>query len=159
MAVETKNATGRRQISYASYDDLLTDAERLAAGNATTVGNWTLGQIFKHLAAAFEGSLDGMGFKAPLPLRLMLRLMKGKMLTRPLPSGYQIPSQVKATVEPAADVSTEESLGALREVIGRLKTDSTRAEHPFLGNLTRDEWDRFNLRHAEMHMSFAVPAD
>jgi hypothetical protein len=25
------------------------------------------------------------------------------------------------------------------------------------GDLTNEEWDRFNLRHAELHMNFIVP--
>jgi hypothetical protein len=28
--------------------------------------------------------------------------------------------------------------------------------HPAFGNIGREGWDQFNLRHAELHMSFLV---
>ncbi|MGE0379081.1 MAG: DUF1569 domain-containing protein, partial [Planctomycetaceae bacterium] len=56
MAVQTKSVAGRRTVSYQSYEDLLADAEEMAHGVVQTLGNWSLGQIFKHLAASFEGS-------------------------------------------------------------------------------------------------------
>jgi hypothetical protein len=55
MAVETKKVTGRRDISYSSYDELLADAQSVAASdNVKMVGNWSLAQIFQHLAAALR---------------------------------------------------------------------------------------------------------
>jgi hypothetical protein len=31
------------------------------------------------------------------------------------------------------------------------------ARHPVLGKLTHEEWTQLHLRHAELHLSFAVP--
>jgi len=31
--------------------------------------------------------------------------------------------------------------------------------HPLFGKLSREEWNRFHLRHAELHMSFLVQAE
>ncbi len=158
MAVDSKTAEGRRTVSYGTYTEFLADAEALAAGEVEAVGNWSLGQALKHLAGAFRGSLDGMNFQAPLPMRIMLKFMKKKMLTKTLPAGFKFPPALAATVDPPENVSTEEALQEIREVCARLEAEPERARHPFLGDLTREEWDQFNLRHAELHMSFLKPA-
>lgn len=38
------------------------------------------------------------------------------------------------------------------------KSDPSRALHPWFDELSTGEWDQFNLRHAELHMSFVHPA-
>jgi hypothetical protein len=55
MSVNTKSVTQRREVTFTSYDDLLTDAMQLAAGEVITVRNWSFGQILKHLATAYQG--------------------------------------------------------------------------------------------------------
>ncbi|HUS38032.1 MAG TPA: DUF1569 domain-containing protein [Pirellulales bacterium] len=160
MAVETKKVTGRREISYRSYDELLADAQSVAASdNVKMVGNWSLAQIFQHLAAALESSIDGVAFKAPWPMRVMGKLfMKKRMLTNTLPAGFKIPDGQKAEIfRPDSSVDTATALAKLSGAIERVKTENARAEHPFFDTLTRQEWDAFNLRHAELHMSFAIP--
>lgn len=159
MTVDTKTATGRRKVAYQSYDDLLADAEQLAAGEVQQIGNWSLGQILTHLATSVNSSIDGFSFKAPLPLRIMATLfMKKKLIYQEVPAGFKIPKQSEAVFLPNESVSIEEALAALREAIERAKAETQRAPHPVFGNLTREETDSFNLRHAEMHMSFVKPA-
>lgn len=159
MAVDTKTAQGRRQVHYDSYDDLLADAERLAGGEVTMVGNWTLGQIFQHLAVAYNGAIDGLPFSVPWFVKFMARtFMKKRFLYKGMPSGFQIPDKHRGHFVADETTTTEDGLAALRAAVERLKTESHREPHPVFGELTRQEWDSFNLRHAELHMSFAVPA-
>ena len=47
-----------------------------------------------------------------------------------------------------------DALAEFRTTIERVKSESKRTVHPIFGSLTHEEWDSFNLRHAEMHMSF-----
>lgn len=149
----------RRTLRYDSYDDLLADAEAMAASDVTTVGKWSLGQNYDHLARSLNGSIDGIAFKLPFPARVLARLlMKNKLLNHSVPSGFKIAKSAKPQIEPL-QISTEEGLGNLREAINRVKSDSERAFHPAFGAITTDEWDRFNLRHAEMHMSHIVPEE
>ncbi len=159
MSVNTKTLQGRRRVRYESFDDLIGDAERLANG-VTTIGNWSFGQILAHLAAALNSSIDGYGFSAPLPLRIAARLfMKKKALHEQIPAGFQIPNNVNGRFDPP-DVSVSEGLERLRAAVERLKSEDTRMKHPVLGALSREESDKFQLRHAELHMSFARhPAD
>ncbi|MEK6249233.1 MAG: DUF1569 domain-containing protein [Planctomycetales bacterium] len=156
--INTKKATGRRTVRYESYDELLADAQRLAGTKVHTVGNWSYGQILDHLSKACHGMIDGMDFKIPAPARLMMRLlMKKKMLTQQIPPGFQIPSSVKAAVEPVESISVEKALASFSVAIERCKAESKRSLHPAFGNMTCEEWDLFQLRHCEMHMSFVVP--
>ena len=81
-----------------------------------------------------------------------------KMLNETISPGFKIPKKGEAQFSPDPSVSTEDGLASLRAAIERCQTETSRAEHPAFGALTREEWDKANLRHAELHMSFAVLA-
>ncbi len=153
MSVVTKKVQGRRTVRYETLDDLLAEAEQLATSDIRTLGNWSLGQNLKHIAMALDSSIDGSDFKLPAPVKfVMTLLMKRKFLTKSLPPGF------KSTTKFIPDeTSIEEGLAALREAVERQKRESERVPHPGFGKLTNKEWEAFNLRHAEMHMSFIVP--
>jgi len=158
MAIDTKTAPGRRKLHFDSYDALIADAESLAAGEVTMVGNWSLGQIFQHLAVAYNGAIDGLPFSAPWYVKLVARaFMKKKFLYGEVPSGFQIPDKHRDHFVAADTTTTVEGLANLRAAVERLKSDPNRVPHPVLGKLTTEQWDSFNLRHAELHLSFAVP--
>jgi hypothetical protein len=155
MPVKTSKVQGRRPVHYTSYADLLADAEHLAETNVKTLGNWSLGQILKHVAQATDSSIDGSGFVLPAPARwIFTLLMKRRFLTQPIPAGFKAPKRFQPE-----DTSVEEGLDLLRNAISRQASEPQRAMHPAFGMISREEWTLFNLRHAEMHMSFAVPDD
>ncbi len=155
--VDVKKVQGRRKLRFDSLDDLLADAESLAASPSTrTLGNWRLGQLLAHLSIAINGSIDGIAFKAPWPVRLIGPLFKNRVLTRGTSPGFKLPVKAESALFPAAE-TTSEALGDLRKAVGRLRTEKATAVHPVLGRLTHEEWIQLHLRHAEMHLSFAVP--
>jgi hypothetical protein len=155
MSVKTASVTGRRTVRYGSYDDLLADAEQLAAQPVQTIGNWSQAQIYKHLEMSVHSSIDGPGFALPAPVRwLMSLLMKRRFLTRAIPAGFQAPQRFV----PSDQTGLVEALSELRQAIERVKSEKQRGLHPAFGRMTREEWDLFNLRHAELHMSFLAPA-
>ena len=158
--VNTKQVTGRRTVSYATYDDLLADAERLAGGEVRTLGNWSYGQILKHLAVAINWTIDGAQFTAPWPMRFVAQhFLKGTFLNKTLKPGFKFPDRLRPQLEAPADVDVGESLSDLRAAVERAKTETTRAPNPLLGELTPAEHEKFQLRHAEMHMSFVLFAE
>ena len=81
MTVDTKKVAQRRDVHYDSYDDVLADAERLASGDILTVGNWTLGQIFEHLAQTMNSSIDGTDMKFPWLMKKIILLFINKKTT------------------------------------------------------------------------------
>lgn len=157
MTVNTKTVTGRRDVHYDNLAALLDEAERLKDADVETIGNWTLGTIYGHLAKPMHYCIDGFPFKPNAFVRLMVRLlMKKKFLTKPLPAGFQIPKANRDDFIPDSD-ETAVGLAELRKAIERMQADSNRIMHPILGKLTNEEWEQFQCRHAELHMSFVVP--
>ncbi len=160
MSVNTKTVDGRRKLRFNSLDEMLAEAENLAASDVKMLGNWTLAQIFEHLAAALNSSIDGSSFRPPLFVRLVVGLfMKKKFINRGLPSGFTIPKEAEAQFLPKDDIATDAALADMRSAVERLKSTDQRSCNPVFGQLTRDESDQFQLRHAEMHLSFVVPVE
>jgi hypothetical protein len=158
MSVKTSDVTGRRRLRFESYNHLLLDAEELAQNDVVTLGNWSLGEIFLHLARSMHASIDGSGFVAPWWQRWLVRMFYGRrMLAGPMPAGMRLPAAAARALVPDP-VSAAEGLASLREAIERLSFETERARHPLLGDLSLDQWDSFHLRHAELHLSFALPA-
>ncbi len=155
MRVKTTTVTGRRSVHFETFEDLLADAEHLVAHEVHMVGNWSLGQVLRHLSASFAYSIDGFPFLLPAPLRFLLRVtLKKRCLTRPLAPGLKLPGKAGNLIP----VATEPAQGCamLRDAIQRLENEPTRKQNPALGRLTADEWTQMHLRHAELHLSFAV---
>jgi hypothetical protein len=157
-AIDTAKVTERRQLHFAHLEDILADVERLAqARELHTLGNWSAGQIFKHVATIMTKSIDGFQRRLPWPLRFVFGLFfKRKLLAQPMRSGFQLPAKAAAELAPPA-TSLEEGLQSIRQAIDRLQMEAHRVPSPFLGPLTRDEWDQLHCRHAELHLSFLVP--
>ena len=158
MTVNTKSVQGRRTVHYDSLDNLLTEAEQLSGGDVQMLGNWTVGQVFGHLANAMNASIDGFPGKMPWPLRIIARLLMRKMLLQgPLRPGFRLPAHAEGKMVPPPETSVEDGLAALRSAIDRQKSVTDRVPHLALGEISVDDWNRAHLRHAELHMSFVIP--
>jgi hypothetical protein len=155
----TTKVNGRRKLRFTTLDDILADAERLTAGQARQLGNWSLGQATGHLARAMKMSLDGTTLgRAPLPIRVLLRyVFKKRILTKGMRPGFNLKGPFADYIIPDAACTSEQGLADLRTGIERLKREPQRHPHPAFGPLTREEWDQLHLRHAELHLSFFVP--
>ena len=159
MSVDTKTVEGRRELRFNSFDDLRIAVDQLAAGNVKMLGNWSLAQVFKHLAASLNATIDGSSIKASFFLRLMAPLMKKKFIYRGIPAGFKIPKEAQAQFLPSNAVETADALDQLQAAIERVQSADTIAPHPLFGNLSKEELEQFQLRHAELHLSFAVPVE
>jgi hypothetical protein len=157
----TTKFTGRRQLWFKSLDEVLADAEELARGPTRQLGDWSLGQNLMHLAMVYEKSIDGTDFRPGWFLnavgKLLIPLWKRWVLSRGLPAGVRPPAFMFREVAPPAEVSTEDGLRAFRRAIGRLQAESHRDWEQCFGVFTREEWDQFHMRHADLHLSFIVP--
>ena len=155
--VNTKKVSGRREVRYNSVDELLADAERLAEKGYRQLGNWSLGQIAKHLAFSMRTGLDGAEYKPSWVVRFVAKnFLKKRMLSKPFSPGFKPAARITARSE-SPPVPDQEGLDTLREVIRRWKSEPQRKPHSFFGPLSSEEWDAASLRHGELHMSFLVP--
>jgi hypothetical protein len=156
MPVDTAKINDRRKVEYKSLQDVLADAERVSQGPVNTLGNWSAGQIFKHLATSMNESIDGSEVKVAWYMRLLARALKTQILRGPMTPGFKLPKQAEQRLVPGP-TSTEDGLAALRAAIARQQTEAKRAASPAFGPMTREEWDKLHLNHAALHMSFLVP--
>jgi hypothetical protein len=157
MSVETKNVVGRRKLKFASIDEAVADAEKCVSSPQTKMlGNWPLGQLLMHLTLAMNSSIDGISAKAPWFIRLLSPLFKGRILKHGMSAGFKLPKEVEAGFFPAAP-SSQEALEKFRAAANRIKTERMTSPHPVFGRLTHEEWMKLHLRHAELHLGFAVP--
>jgi hypothetical protein len=142
---------GRRDLHFDRLDDVMPEVERLLAGHVT-VGDWSLGQICDHLAAAICLLLEGGLGVSPRPVPEAVRR---RFLRRDrFPEGVEAPHP--ALLPPAR----EDRVGA--DALGRSIERFTAAAgplpaHPYLGPMSKDEWARFHCLHCAHHLGFAVP--
>jgi hypothetical protein len=158
MAIDTKLVAERRAVHYESLADFLADADRHAAGGAHTLGNWSLAQIFGHLSRSLRVAVEGTDARFPWPARISLRIIRKRFFARPMKPGFRVPWKLERVLRPGAGLSTQRTLQELRAAVSRFESAPQLAAHPAFGRMTRDEWGQITLWHAELHMSFVVPA-
>ena len=152
----------RRKLGFATIDDALNEAERLVAaereGRLDCVGNWKLGQALGHLATWANFAFDGYPpeVRAPLPVRMILRMMRGTVLKKGMMTGVRIGKLPGGTVG-LDEVDAEEGLRRFRAALQRLRSTPPTIPNPVFGALTHAQWIQLNLRHAELHLSFQCP--
>ncbi len=146
----------RRDIRFEALDEVFPDAATLARGHRT-VGVWSLGQICKHLADSFHGSIDGFDLSNHRIKRLFLkRVMLNEVLTKGIRPNYTVDPAITPPVGVELLPVMEELGGAIkryRDHVGELKA------HPLFGCMARDVWDRVHCVHCAHHLSFAIPGE
>lgn len=152
--MSTSIAKERRTVQYKSLQELVADAEQLAAVPHETVGNWTFVQILWHLTESMNASFDGYQFRANwLVRKIVAPMIKKSLLTKPMKPGYPTP-KVALSRMPTDGLSSEQALDDLRSAVARFEQETPTGFHPLFGHMTPEEWNALHLRHAELHMSF-----
>jgi Protein of unknown function (DUF1569) len=147
---------GRRTLRYGSLDDIMPDVERLLAGH-TTVGNWSLAQICRHLATVMRRVVD-----LPASTPHDPSLWVGEERKREVLESGMIPESLPAPpqVVPAETLGEREEAEGLRQAIDYYKASPGPViPHRLFGPLSKEEWDRLQLIHVAHHLSFAVPVE
>jgi Protein of unknown function (DUF1569) len=152
--VSTRKVKDRRRLSFSTMQEIMDDVEYLDAGDPPrSTGNWTSAQIVCHVARVIECSIEGFDAPpAPLPIRLLARLFRRQVLTKPIKPGIRTPRQL----QPPHDVTWEAAVDLLRQQMQKLQTRQMTQPSPILGPMTHDEWVAMHCRHAELHLSFVV---
>lgn len=153
----TTTTDTRRTLTFASLDQVMPEVDRLLPGHKT-VGNWSLGQICNHLAAAVTVSVDGVAVKAPWLLRKTIApvVLKRILKAGRIRDGFQLPEEFV----PKPDLDARAEAEALRASLRLFAAHSGPvAEHPFFGRMSRDQWDQLHRIHCAHHLNFVLPAD
>lgn len=129
---------GRRPLSFHDFDQIMPDVERLL-GSCSTVGNWSLAQICRHLSTALRVTAD-LPATTPQDPTLWIReeLRRQIFESGQLPEGYSAP----AAVIPKETLGERGEAEGQRESIAYYKaSDGPVIPHLYLGPLTKAEWD------------------
>lgn len=153
----TAEHTERRNLHLTTLDEVRDDIEAIAAGSYVTVGKWSFAQILDHLASAMNSSIDGFPFKGSWFVRWFVSpFIKNSILTKQMKPGFKLPKKFSSYL-PSSDCTMEEALPKVLKAIKRFENELPEADHPFFGTMASEEWMCLHLRHAELHLSFAVP--
>jgi hypothetical protein len=160
ILIDTGKIPTRRKLRFASLDELMADVMRIAdaerAGTLRRLGNWTPGQAFGHIAGWMDYAFDGYPIRPPLPIKIMARLMKNRIITSGMRPGLKIPRTIAGTY--CTDVlPLDEGLQRLQKACDRLRSAAPAQPNPMFGPLTHQQWIDLNLRHAELHLGFFLP--
>jgi hypothetical protein len=156
VSFATKDVPRRRELHFNTLDDVVADAERLVASRTTRViGNWPLDRLLTHLALVINRSIDGMSSMRPWHRRLFGLFAKPWILKYGMPAGIKLSKDREAAAYPQAN-SLEDALAILKNAVERMRHEQASAVNPLCGKLTHEEWTQFHLRHAELHLSFAL---
>jgi hypothetical protein len=157
-------APQRRTLRFDSVDDAIGEAERLAEaereGRLARAGNWSLGKALGHLATWANFAHDGYPPEVhpPLPIRLVIRLMRGRILRDGMTPGMKVGRMPGGTLG-LEELTTQEGLERYRTALRRLAASAPTGASPVFGKLTHEQWIQLNLRHAELHLGFQVPTE
>ncbi len=155
---DTRQVTERRELSFRSMADILNDVEYMAAGDPPkSTGNWTSAQIVQHVGRIIDYSIEGFPVpKAPLPLRIVCRILRNKILREPMKPGVTLPTKF-ARLLPDDRLTWDEAVDGFRAVMTKLDTKRMACRSPVFGKLSPVHWEQMHCRHAEMHFSFIHP--
>lgn len=150
----------RRKLHIESLQDIIQEAERITAPGGQQLAQWTAAQNVQHVPLSLRLAVDGYGAFAPPPhMKILGRLLKGVFLRMKFKPGTKAPGNLGELVQPAADVTPEEAMQALRDVTADIATRGWISSNPVLGNMRADQWIQFHCRHAELHFGHIIPAE
>ncbi|MCC9607205.1 DUF1569 domain-containing protein [Blastopirellula sp. JC732] len=136
-------------------DQLKTRLAEIAQSPHEMTGRWTAAQIFYHLAAAFEGSVEGLPPGYNFFARSVLRPFRWFVTRVRFPWGIPIPASIADKLAPPKDADLAEQHARLLQAIERFERhEGPHPPHPVLGGFSHDQWIGFHLRHSEHHLKF-----
>lgn len=151
-------AAQRRELRFESIDDVLSEVERLTAGDVKTTGNYSYPQILEHLARALDAVCGHLATpRVSLPLRVGARMIRPLVLLKMRP-GFKLPAQAQSVLWPSESVDIEDAVTHFKAAVQRYCDAETLPPHPFFGKMTRAQSDQMQCRHCELHLGFVHPA-
>ncbi len=145
---------GRRTLHFNSFEEVMPEVARLLEGH-TTVGNWSLAQICRHLATVARRVVDMPASTPADPSQWVGEDQKRQVFeSRMIPEGLPAPPEI---LPPEGLDDREEAEGLRRAIAHYRASPGPVIPHRLFGPLSREEWDRLQLIHHAHHLSFAIP--
>ena len=153
-----------RDLHFDTLDDLLAEAKRIAEQpDAPTRGSWSASQNIWHVARYLQASVEGYPFQVPWFMKIVGPLMKKRMITKTMSSGYNAPKQVGKAMEPQNIDPSLTAMGPAIELleiwVGKAKAEGFLPRNPAFGKMDRQQWIDLHCRHAELHFGLVELSD
>ncbi|WP_261340107.1 DUF1569 domain-containing protein [Rhodopirellula europaea] len=146
-----------RTLQFEDLDDAVREARSLLHTSYVPCGNWSLGQICRHLTLVQNPSVDG--YPAWMSLFAFLRPAMRKFLLPKLrrpdsPRGIRTSSMFV----PPDETDDAEEVDAFARSVDRFRAHSGEyAPHPAFGRMSRSEIEEIHTLHAAHHLRFLKP--
>lgn len=160
---EAQNTTStpmRRELLLSSLDDVVEECRDLLESGYKARGNWTLGQMCRHIRVTMEANMHGYPrwmTTLGLPLRPVLRtfvlprLLRGNSINGVKTAGMFVPPK---------DLDDATELDKLEVCVHEFKdSTSTLHAHPGFGRMDKERFNSFHAAHAAHHLSFLEARD
>ena len=146
-----------RKLQFESLNAAGLDARMLLTSGYERHGQWSLGQVCRHLVLVQNPSVDGyptwmslFAFLRPA----MRRWLLPKLLSGDSPQGIRTASSFM----PPAKTDDEVEVARFFESVDRLLTHvGNYAPHPAFGRLSREQILEIHCSHAAHHLRFLIP--
>lgn len=145
-----------RDLSFASFDEVRAELDRLRRTGYDKAGVWDLAQVCDHLNYFMAGTIDGHQFRVPWIFKVIFgRMVLKRILTqRKMKRGVFTPQKPL----PASGGDEDATVNKLKETIGRFEAHrGDFVDSPFFGHLTPEQWHEMHLIHAAHHLGYLIP--
>tara|TARA_R110002049_G_scaffold4601_2_gene31726 strand:- start:12278 stop:12757 length:480 start_codon:yes stop_codon:yes gene_type:complete len=151
-----------RTQAFENFDQVIEQVQQRLNDGYTQMGKWNLAQCCEHLSEWMRYAMEGYP-KSPLPIRVMVGLLKATMgrrlLANALKDGFKdgLPTIPQSVAAP--DKSTDaDAVRRLADMIERLKSYRGPIQpSPLYGPLEHDELMQLHLVHCAHHLKFLKP--
>lgn len=149
----------RREISFSSMEEVISDIETLASSEHETTGSHSFGKIVQHLATTNEMIVGNITPpKLPWYMRMAMPFLKNGILNNPVEPGFKLPNKsMQEFFWSQSDVDLNEAIENFRTSVKAYKDKGPLPVHPIFGKATKEQVDQLTLSHAAMHLSFVHP--
>lgn len=150
----------RRELEFKTLSEAAAEVDRLAAVETTTTGNFSHGQIIRHLAITLDivcGHTPPP--KIPFVFRMIGPWIKRSVLKKPIQPGNKLPSGVQSVFWPEGDISVADATEHFRKSLARFEATKPLPRHPIFGKMTKDEHDLLQRGHIALHLGFVHPTN
>ena len=157
MTPANKQSDSLRNLAFDDLPGAVNEAKLLLASGYVQHGNWSLGQVCRHLRLVQDPSIDGYPWWMSIfaPLRPVMRtVLMRRVLRGDSPRGIPTASIFK----PPQDLDDAAEVQAFAESVERFLSHQGKwYPHPGFGRLDRDQLEQVHTAHAAHHLRFLGP--
>ncbi|MEM9941482.1 MAG: DUF1569 domain-containing protein [Planctomycetota bacterium] len=148
----------RRDLELEGFDSVLGECRSLLGNGYQRAGNWSLGQICRHIRLTIEANMNGYPWWMTLlgfPLRPILKLL---LLPRIMSGRSPAGLQTAPSLVPPDGLDDDQEFQAFESCVGSfVRHTGPLYPHPAFGKMSHEEFGKFHVAHCIHHLRFLIP--